>query len=102
MSMSLMRDHRHGGRDKESPYAIARSVKTAEGSPVPVDTVRMVGHTAALVVEGGHANHLPDRFPTVVGAADILAHTFDKGTAAVACTVPVAPAACSASAPGAR
>ncbi len=65
--------------------------------PVLVDKVRKVGQIPALVADSDHAAHLLDRFPTAVGAADILAHTFDKGIAIVVCMVPVAPAACSES-----
>ena len=81
--MSLMKDHQHGGRDKESPYVIASSVRTAVAFPVPVDTVRRVGHTAVLVVGSGHAAHLPDRSLASSGLAHILAHIFDRGSVVV-------------------
>ena len=81
--MSLMKDHQHGGRDKESPYVIASSVRSAVASPVPVDTVRRVGHTAVLVVGSGLAAHLPGRSLASSELPDVLAHIFDRGSVVV-------------------
>ena len=102
VTQSLMKDHQHGGRDKENPYVIAGSFRTAVASPVPVDTVHKVGQTAALVVESGHAAHLPDIFPTLVGVVDSPAHIVDRDSVPVECLALVVSASGSASAPGAR
>ena len=71
-------------------------------SPVPVDMVCMVRQTAASVVESGHAAHLPDIFPTLVGVVDSPAHIFDKDSVPVECLALVVSASGSASALRAR
>ena len=58
---------------------LANNVRTAVASPVPVDLVRRVGHTAVLVVGSDHAAHLPDRSL----ASSALAHIFDRGSVVV-------------------
>ncbi len=58
---------------------LAKNVRIAVASPVPVDTVGRVGHTAVLVVGSGHAAHLPDRSL----ASSALAHIFDRGSVVV-------------------
>ena len=70
--------------------------------PALVGEVLVVDHIPASVADSDQAAHLPDSFPTVVGAADILAHTFDKGAATVVGVALVASFACSQSWPGAR
>ena len=66
-------------------------------SPVLVDTVLVVDHTAALAVGSGHAAHLPDRSLASSDLADILAHTFDRGSVVVEYMALVASAAYSES-----
>ena len=66
-------------------------------SPVLVDTVLVVDHTAVLVVGSGHAAHLPDRSLASSEPADILAHTFDRSSVVVAHMALVASAAYSES-----
>ena len=63
---------------------LANNVRTAVAFPVLVDTVHMVVQTAVLVVKSGHAAHLPDRSLASSELADILAHTFDRGSAYMA------------------
>ena len=52
--------------------------------PVPVDTIHMVGQIPALVVDSDHAAHYLDRSLASSELADILAHTFDRGSAYMA------------------
>ena len=88
--MSLMQDRRSTPSHVQMAdvtrrvlFVFVRSVRTAAASPVPVDMVCMVRQTAALVVESGHAAHLPDIFPTLVGAVDSPAHIFERDSVTV-------------------
>ena len=85
--MLLLTDWIHCDRHPrcfKRPLYDARSVRIVVASPVLVDTVLVVDHTAALAVGSGHAAHLPDRSLASSDLADILAHTFDKGSAYMA------------------
>ena len=62
---------------------LAKNVRIAVASPVPVDTVGRVGHTAVLVVGSGLAAHLPDRSLASSELPDVLAHIFDRGSVVV-------------------
>ena len=76
---------------------LANNVRTAVAFPVLVDMAHMVGQTAVLVVKSGHAAHLPDRSLASSEPADILAHTFDRGSVVVEYMALVASAAYSES-----
>ena len=76
---------------------LAINVRIAVASPVPVDTVRRVGHTAVLVVGSGLAAHLPGRSLASSELPDVLAHIFDRGSVVVVYRALVASAAYSES-----